>query len=242
MELRQLTTDCERQIFGRCLAKARETRGVGFRETAQSRFAMAHLMFGNVYAIFENDNEPVDRMLGGFIVHDLATLPQSFPKPDLSYLPAHEVIEGSELWSLSRGTAGVARKIAPVIAGVLQVKAILLYPMVQPLDQTEPHRQVGFTCASEPMVSPYAQTLEGGPVWVQPMILQGEMLAAYVRWGFQSLFTSAEGRLALRFDKPASSRPAASQSLASIADSASAASPAGESRIESANGNSVAAA
>jgi hypothetical protein len=237
MELRQLTTDCERRIFGDCLAKARATRGVGFRETAQSRFAMAHLMFGNVYAIFENDNEPVERMLGGFIVHDLATLPQSFPKPDLSDLPGHAVIEGSELWSLSRGTAGVARRIAPVIAGVLQVKAILLYPMVQPLDQTEPHLQVGYTCASEPMVSPYAQTLEGGPVWVQPMILQGEKLEAYVRWGFQSLFTSGGDRLTLRFDKPASSRPAASQTPASIADSAGATSLSAESRTDSLNAN-----
>jgi hypothetical protein len=241
MELRQLTTDCERRIFAECLAKARATRGIGFRETPQSRFAMAHLMFGNVYAIFENDHEPVEGMLGGFIVHDLATLPQSFPKPDLSHLPAHAVIEGSELWSLSRGTAGVARKIAPVIAGVLPVKAILLYPMVQPLDQTQPHLQVGFTCASEPMVSPYAQTLEGGPVWVQPMILQGEKLEAYVRWGFQSLFTSEGERLTLRFDKPAASRPAASQSMAPIADSASAASLAGQSRIDSGSATSAVA-
>ncbi len=240
MELRQLTSDCERRIFGDCLAKARATRGVGFRETAQSRFAMAHLMFGNVYAIFENDNEPVEKMLGGFIVHDLATLPQSFPKPDLSHLPGQAVIEGSELWSLSRGTAGVARRIAPVIAGVLQVKAILLYPMVQPLDQTEPHLQVGYTCASEPMVSPYAQTLEGGPVWVQPMILQGEKLEAYVRWGFQSLFTSGGERLTLRFDKPAS-RPAAGHSPASIAASASAASHAGQSRTDSDNANGAVA-
>jgi hypothetical protein len=224
MELRQLITDCERRIFGECLAKARATRGVGFRETPESRFAMAHLMFGRVYAIFENDHEPVERMLGGFTVHDLATLPQSFPKPDLTHLPAHAVIEGSELWSLSRGTAGVARRIAPVIAGVLQVKAILLYPMVQPLDQTEPHLQVGFTCASEPMVSPYAQTLEGGPVWVQPMILQGEKLEAYVRWGFQSLFMSGGDRLTLRFDKPGVSRPAADRTQVSIAESASAAS------------------
>ena len=39
MELRQLTTDHERQVFGECLLKARTTSGLAFRETAQSRLA-----------------------------------------------------------------------------------------------------------------------------------------------------------------------------------------------------------
>jgi hypothetical protein len=207
MELRQLTTDRERQIFGECLLKARTTNGFGFRETAQSRLGRAHLMFGNVYAIFENDGEPAERMVGGFIVHDLATLPQSFPKPDLSHLPPKSVIEGGELWSLSKGAAGVAKRIAPAVAGLLQAKAIILYPLLKPFDLTGPHAQLNFVNACDPIPNPFGETLDGEELWIQPMILEGPKLDEYIRRGFDFLLRDEGERRVLRFNASLAPRP-----------------------------------
>ncbi|MFI5352521.1 MAG: hypothetical protein ACHQZS_06100 [Candidatus Binatales bacterium] len=201
MELRQLTTDRERQIFSDCLAKARATGGaIGLRETPRSQLGRTHLMFGNVYAIFENEGEPPERMVAGFIVHDLGTLPQSFPKPDLGHLPPKSVIEGGELWSLLKGAAGIAKRIAPAVAGLLQAKAIILYPVVRPIDVTAPHAQLNFVNACEPLRNPFGETLDGEELWVQPMILEGENLEEYIRRGFDFLFRVDGGRQAIRFD------------------------------------------
>ncbi len=206
MELRQLTTDHERQIFGECLFKARATSGFGFRETARSRLGKAHLMFGNVYAIFENEGEPSERMVGGFIVHDLATLPQTFPKPDLSHLPPKSVIEGSELWSLSRGAAGVAKRIAPAIAGLLQAKAVILYPFIKPFDLTAPHARLNFVNACDPIQYHFCETVDGEDLWVQPMILEGEKLDEYIRRGFDFLLRGEGDRHVLRFNASLATR------------------------------------
>jgi len=80
MELRQLTTDYERRTFGECLSRARATRGIAFREKPRSRFGMAHLAFGNAYAIFENHRDAAARMVAGFIVHDLVTISAELPQ------------------------------------------------------------------------------------------------------------------------------------------------------------------
>src|SRR5579863_8835478 len=55
MELRQLVSDHDRQIFATCLAQARATRGVGFKETTRSVLGKAHIQYGNLYAIFDED-------------------------------------------------------------------------------------------------------------------------------------------------------------------------------------------
>src|SRR5579871_1082009 len=107
MELRQLTSDHERLTFAKCLAEARATRGIGFRETSHSALGRAHIQFGNLYALFESEGAPTEQMVGGFITHNLATFPQSYPKPDLSHFPPRYVLEGGELWSLSRGAGRI---------------------------------------------------------------------------------------------------------------------------------------
>jgi len=228
MELRQLTTDYERRTFGECLARARATRGIAFREKPRSRFGMAHLAFGNAYAIFENHRDAAARMVAGFIVHDLVTLPQSFPKPDVSDLPPASVIEGSDLWSLSSGVGRIAAGGAAAVAGILQAKAIIVYPLVDPVDLTTPYTQFRFDKAGEPLKAPYSETFEEGDMWVQPMILQGEKLGAYVRWGFDFLLQAGSDRLMLRFDKPAAPSPRAVETHASNAG--------GESRSDRPNG------
>jgi hypothetical protein len=200
MQLRQMISGTERQIFGECLEKARATRGVGFRETARSRLGQIHLMFGDLYALFENENDPAERMVGGFIVHDLGSIPQSHPKPDLSHLRPSSVIEGSELWSLSSGVFRMARRLAPVVAGIMRAKAVLVYPMVRPVDLTGPHRELNFVDACEPVIWPWVETLDGSEMWSQPLILQGAALEDYVRQGFELLFRGTDQRWSIRFD------------------------------------------
>lgn len=202
MELRQLTTLHERQVFARCLAEARATRGLGFRESPRSRVGEVHLRFGDVYALFEGEREPAERMKAGFSVHDLGTLPQSYPKPDLSHLRPESVLEGGELWSLSPGAGRVARLAAAAVAGIMQARAIVLYAIAKPVDITHFYAEDNFVNVGEPVRWPYAQTVTGAEIWVQPMMLEGGRLEAYIRSGFDLLFqASGDGRI-LRFDKP----------------------------------------
>jgi hypothetical protein len=202
MELRQLVSDRERQIFAACLAEARATRGIGFKETSISAMGRAHIQFGNLYAIFEEEGAPAEKMIGGFITHNLATFPQSVPKPDVSHLDPRYVLEGGELWSLSRGMGRIAHHVAAAVAGLLQAKAIIVYPMIEPDDLTTPHLGLGFVPACERVRWPYLETLDGREIWAQPLILQGAALDRYIGAGFDFLFHANAGvRPILRFDK-----------------------------------------
>jgi hypothetical protein len=241
MELRQLKTEDERQIFSECLSRARATRGAGVREKAQSRSGEALLRFGNVYGIFDNFGEPVQQAKAGFIVHDLATLPQSFPKPDLSDLPAEAIIEAGDLWSLSGGLAKTAAAGAAVVAGIMWARAMIVYPLVNPIDLSGPYVQFRFDKVCEPILNPYGQALDGRPLWVQPMILDGEKLEAYIRWGFRSLFMPDGDRLTLRFDKPVASRPPAAEIPASDASTDHPAIPSNPAAVKGEKNNGAAA-
>ena len=202
MQLRQLKMEHERQIFELCLAKARATRGVGFREARRSQVGRAHIVFGDLYAIYETPDDPVEKMLGGFIVHDLGTMPQSHPKTDLSHLPPHSIIEGSELWSLTPGLIKIAAAAAGAVAGLMQAKAILVYPMSKPADLTQPYLRLKFVNACEAVRWPYTEGTEGQEVWAQPMVLTGEPLEDYIRMGFELLFQS-QGEAGMRLAIPA---------------------------------------
>jgi hypothetical protein len=107
-----------------------------------------------------------------------------------------------ELWSLSKGIARFAAVATAVLAGAWQTKAIIVYPIIKPIDRAAVYSQLDFVNACEPVKFPYGETTEGGEVWVQPMILQGEKLEEYVRSGFEFLFKNREGRQVLRFDRP----------------------------------------
>lgn len=202
MELRQLIADNERQIFATRLAEARATRGIGFRELSGSVLGKLHIQFGNLYAIFDDEGAPAEQMVGGFITHNLATFPQSNPKPDVSHLPPRYVLEGGELWSLSRGAGRIAHHVAAAVAGLLQAKAIIVYPMIDPVDLTTPHLQLGFVPACERVKWPFLETNDGREIWAQPLILEGERLDRYIGAGFDFLFHANAGeRPMLRFDR-----------------------------------------
>jgi len=202
MELRQLTTDHERQIFAKCLAEARATRGFGFREAPGSMLAQVHIQFGSLYALFEDVGAPAEQMQGGFIIHTLKSFPQTHPKPDLSHIDPRYVLEGGELWSLSRGMGKIAHHVAAAMAGLLQAKAIIVYPIVEPDDLTTRHLQLGFVPCSEKVKWPYVEAVDGREVWIQPLLLQGERLDRYIGAGFDFLFHANAGRgPILTFDK-----------------------------------------
>jgi hypothetical protein len=212
MNLRQLTTEEERQFFAACLTEARSTRGAGFRDKPKSRLTESHLAFGDLYALFEDDERGRGRMVGGFALHDLATLPQSHPSPDMSHLPAESVFEGTELWSLSKGIAPIAASAAAAVAGIVRAKAILVYPICRPFDLSAPYGRFNFR-PCEPVKFPYGQTNDGDEIWVRPMVLEGEKLEEYIRAGFDFLFRSRpdHGGLEFTINSPASPTRAAAR-------------------------------
>ncbi len=75
--------------------------------------------------------------------------------------------------------------------------------MFRPVDLSISYAQLNFVNACEPLLWPYAETVDGEEIWTQPMILQGEKLEEYIRSGFEFLFKNREGRQVLRFDRPA---------------------------------------
>ena len=188
MELRLLTGETERKIFADRVAQIRAKHGNGFKERPRSRLAEIHLSFGNLYALFENDGDPAERMIAGLMMHDLEMFPQTCPRPDLSHLPPQSVLEIGELWSRSMGAGTLARAGAAIMAGLLDARALLAYLGAKPFDGTAFYRGIGFVNVSEPVEYPYLETLNGEPIWAQPMILEGEGLARLTR-AFKRLIT-----------------------------------------------------
>jgi hypothetical protein len=201
MELRLLISEAEREVFTRHLDDARKTRNAGFAETKRSRVGEVHLRYCQLYALFDETSETPSEMLGGFAMHDLGSLPQSYPKPDLTHLPARSVIEYGELWSRAKGAGRVSQRGALVLSGLLQTQALLVYPICKPWDLTGGYNGV-FEPACEPVAWPYARTLDGGTIWVQPMVLTGMHLQQAVRVGWEMGFETANQHRRIRFDNP----------------------------------------
>jgi hypothetical protein len=207
MELRLLTTEAERQTFARRMEEARAKLGAHFRETQRSAMGMVHLAFGQLYGLFENCADPTERMMSGFIMHDLATLAQSYPKPDLTHLPPRAVLECGELWSFAKGAGLLARRGAAILAGLFQAQAIVVYPVVSPWDNTRSYGQIGFVRADQPVAWPYCELLDGGPIYVQAMVLEGAPLMKLIHRAFEMGFETCDSHRKLRFDNPFEVRP-----------------------------------
>jgi hypothetical protein len=157
-------------------------------------------------------------MIGGFIAHDLATFPQTLPKPDVSHLPPRYVIEGGELWSLSRGTGRIAHHVAAAVVGLLQARAVIVYPMIEPVDLTTSHLQLGFVPACERIKWPFMEINDGREIWAQPLILEGKPLEQYIGAGFDFLFHANAGeRPLLRFDRSVATQGPRREPLAQVA-------------------------
>ena len=216
MELRQLTTASERRIFGERMEEARAKRGARFRETRRSNVGKIHLEYGLLYGLFEHDDDPPEQMMSGFLVHDLASFPQSYPRPDLSHLPARSVIEGGELWSFAKGAGLLAQRGSIILAGLMQVQAVLVYPTLKPSDQTGAYARGFFVNAGDPFVWPYCEMIDGGEIWVQPMVLEGERLAKLLHIVFAAGFATSDSMRRIQFDNPFQVNPTLSRSAVSI--------------------------
>jgi len=189
MEIRLLSSSDERRQFALRLEENRFTKGAGFLETEESLLGTIHLRFGRLFGLFDENGAQPDRMLAGAVLHDLASFPQSFPKPDLTHLPLGSVIECGELWSGTAGGAALMRQGVWILAGLLRVKAVLIYPIAKPWNLTFPYIR-DFEKVSGPIEWPYIRGLNGETILVQPMVSEGERLQRMIqdasRWGFES--------------------------------------------------------
>jgi hypothetical protein len=176
MELRLLVTDQERGVFADRLAEARGRLGLQFREKSRSQLAKIQLAFGDLYGLFENESDDSDQMIAGLATHDLEMFPQTCPKPDLSHLPPHSVVECSDLWSLKKG-AGLmvwCGMVVPLLAR--QTQAVLVYLSDSPEGNSGFYTGTGFIKMGDPSLYPYLETLDNQPIFAQAMVLQGDAL------------------------------------------------------------------
>lgn len=199
MELRLLTTDAERRTFARHLSEIRIMRGAGFSETRRSLIGEVHLAFGNLYGLYD-ESELMPEMIGGFAMHDLEMFSQSYAKPDLTHLPPEAVFECGELWAMAAGAGRLLRYAGAILAGVLEARALLVYPIYKPWNLTGGYKY--FIRAGEPIEWPYARTLDGGKIHVQAMVLEGEALNQAVAEASQYGFEMRDSGTRLHFKTP----------------------------------------
>jgi hypothetical protein len=200
MELRLLTSDAEKSAFARNLAETRACKGAGFAETPRSLVGQVHLAFGELYALYDDCGDDPARMLAGFAIHDLASFPQSHPKPDLSHLPPESVFECGELWAAAAGGAQLARHAGFILASIRKADALLVYPLFKPWNLSFVYK--GFERASEPVQWPYIKTLGGEKMFVQPMVLAGEALHNATEAARSCGYELLDGQWRIRFNSP----------------------------------------
>ena len=199
MELRLLQAEADRRTFGRRLGEVRIMRGAGFSETRRSVIGEVHLAFGNLYGLFD-ETELIPEMIGGFAMHDLAMFSQSYPKPDLTHLPPDKVFECGELWAMAAGAGRLLRHAGAIIAGMFSAQALLVYPIFKPWNLSGGYKS--FARAGEPIEWPYARTLDNRKIYVQPMVIEGAALRAWVAEAEQFGFELLDGGSRLRFHPP----------------------------------------
>lgn len=197
--MRLLKTPAERREFAVRLGRARGARKLGFCESPQSVLGEIHLTYGNIWALFDEDGPEPREMLGGFVSHNLAMFPQSYPRPDLTYLPPENVIECSELWALAPGAARIARHAGFILAGLLKARAILAYVMVKPRDTTSLYKT--FSRVGDPINWHYVKAFDGTDAWGQAMVLEGLALEMTVQVATAVSFESFDGEC-LQFRNP----------------------------------------
>lgn len=201
MELRLLSSLEDRREFAHNLVETRLSKGAGFSETGRSHVGEVHLAFGQLYALYDETSSAPNEMLSGFALHDLACFPQSYPKPDLTHLPPESVIECGELWAKVAGSARMTRQAAWILAGELEAQAVLLYPIFSPWNLSAPYDR-DFDRVGEPIAWPYIRSTEGGKIFVQAMVSQGEKLYRMVKQAGQHGFSADADHRRITFTTP----------------------------------------
>ncbi len=197
MELRIITERREREHFANRMTQARAFRNGGFSETNKSCIGSIHLQFGKAYALFDEESPEPDKMLAGFIMHDLASFALSYSKPDFSKYPPEAVFEIGEMWSLAKGAGMCAQLGAVLLLGLRQAQAVVGYAIVKPWDLTAFYRDLVPT--GEPIEWPYARTLEGGKIFCQAMVSEGEHLRTWITRVWATGFETRDDHRIVRF-------------------------------------------
>ncbi|HTW89467.1 MAG TPA: hypothetical protein VMD75_15835 [Candidatus Binataceae bacterium] len=169
-----------------------------FKEKSRSQLARIQLMFGDLYALYEDDDESDEAMIAGLAMHDLEMFPQTCPRPDLSHLPARAVLELSDFWSLSQGAGSLVWCGTAVAVSRRQPGALLVYLVVGAIDRTQSYRSAGFVKAGEPFPYPYLETVDGGEVRVQALVLEGQPLQRLIKIMSRMTAGTADERGAVR--------------------------------------------
>lgn len=197
MELRVITEGREREEFTNRMTQARAFRNGGFRETNRSCIGKIHLQFGKAYALFDDDSPEPNKMIAGFIMHDLASFALSYSKPDFSKYPPEAVYEIGEMWSLAKGAGMCAQLGAVLLLGLQQAQAVVGYAIVKPWDLTGFYRDL--VPVGEPIEWPYARTLEGGKIYCRAMVSEGEHLRRWINRVWATGFETRDEHRIVRF-------------------------------------------
>lgn len=172
MQIKRIFSDEEKISFKNNMDLSRSQRkGGGFHETKKSHLGDMHLKYGELWALYDDEN----KMIAGAVLHDLATLPPSFVKPDLSRFPPEKVFEGSELWSLSPNAALMLQKGMMILLTKRDVACFYCYVPMTPIDLRPFY--AGFEPLAEPFIWPWVVTNEGEYTWCQPLGLKEASLA-----------------------------------------------------------------
>jgi acyl carrier protein len=175
MKLKKIVQPQERDLFISNLHLSRSIRkGGGFREIPQSKLGEIHLTYGDLWALYDDTNQ----MIAGVVLHDLATLPASYNKPDFSHLPPEKVIEGSELWSLTPG-AGLLLQQGVALLGLRNnIECFYAYVPVTPIDLRKFY--LGFYPLSEVFLWPWVITDTNEKTFAQAMGLLGNKFKSFL--------------------------------------------------------------
>jgi hypothetical protein len=201
MEARLLLTETDKRLFASNLVKTRTMKGAGFSETKRSHVGEAHLAFGQLYGIYDEQGPAPDEMFAGFVLHDLSTFPQSYPKPDLTHFPPETVFECGELWASTAGGAHVARQAIWILLGVFGAKALVAYPIFKPWNLTLAYRR-NFAHVEEPIEWPYACTNDGDKIFVKAIVSENDNLRHLIEEGTQYGFEIYRNAEVVRFHSP----------------------------------------
>jgi len=174
------------------MARARAGRGLGFCEAPQSLVGEIHLNYGEVCALFNEAGPDPEEMLAGFVFHNLAMFPQSYPRPDLTHLPPDKVYECGELWALAPGAARLVRHAGYILAGLRGAQAIIAYALLKPRDTSALYKT--FTRVGPPIEWQYVRGIDGSPAWTQAMVLQGAALEMTVNVATALSFERFDGQ------------------------------------------------
>ncbi len=138
-------------------------------------------------------------MLAGFVFHNLAMFPQSYPRPDLTHLPPESVYECGELWALAPGAARLVRHAGYILAGLRRAQAIVAYALLKPRDTSALYKT--FTRVGPPIEWHYVRGVDGSRAWTQAMVLEGVALEMTVNVATAVSFETFDGQT-LQFRNP----------------------------------------